>query len=189
LTEEQLIKRCKNGDRDAFNELVVKYQDKVINMAYGMLSNRDDAFDAAQETFIKAYRGMGTFAEKSSFNTWLYRILANVCKDMLRKRQRTIKVVSIHDDIDDDAGPTQIPDTAPTPEEAVERTALQNEVWQALAKLKGDQRDIIVCFDMQGLSYEETAAALDCPVGTVKSRLNRARNALRKILSENREQN
>ena len=189
MTEEQLIKRCKDGDRQAFDELVIMYQDKVVNMAYGLLSNKEDALDAAQETFIKAYRGMGTFAEKSSFNTWLYRILANVCKDMLRKRQRSIKVISINSDNDEELAPTQIPDTNPTPEESVERTVLQQEVWEALSRLKSDQRDIIVCFDMQGLSYEEAAAVLDCPVGTVKSRLNRARNTLRKILSENREQN
>lgn len=189
MSEEQLIKRCKKGDRDAFNELVAMHQDKVINMAYGLLSNREDALDAAQETFIKVYRAIDTFAEKSSFNTWLYRILANVCKDILRKRQRSAKVISINAEGEDGEIPTQIPDTAPTPEERAERSDMQKQVWAALSKLKSEQRDIIVFFDMQGLSYEETAAALDCPVGTVKSRLNRARNSLRKILSENREQN
>lgn len=188
MTEEQLIKRCKKGDRKAFDELVMMHQDKVVNMAYGLLSNREDAFDAAQETFIKVYRAIDTFAEKSSFSTWLYRILANVCKDILRKRQRSAKVISIHAETEEGEAPTQIPDTSPTPEESVERSDMQKQVWDALSKLKPEQKDIIVYFDMQGLSYEETAAAIDCPVGTVKSRLNRARNALRKILSENREQ-
>lgn len=188
MTEEQIIKLCKAGDRQAFNELVLLYQDKIVNMAYGMLSDKEDAFDAAQETFVKAYRGIGSFAEKSSLNTWLYRILANVCKDILRKRQRTLKVVSIHGEDEDGEKTVDVPDTAPTPEESLERSQLQNEIWEALNELKKEHRDIIVYFDMQGLSYEEVAAIIECPVGTVKSRLNRARSTLRKILVKKREQ-
>ena len=187
MSDQELIKLCKQGDRQAFNQLVEKYQDRVVNMAYGLLSNKEDAYDAAQETFIKVYRSINSFAEKSSFGTWIYRILSNVCKDMLRKRQRTIKVVSIHNSGDDNENIFDIPDHNPTPEEATEKTELQEKVWEALGKLKAEYREVIVYIDMQGLSYEEVGSALGCPVGTVKSRLNRARAALKKILYENKE--
>ena len=131
---------------------------------------------------------MSSFAEKSSFSTWLYRILANVCKDILRKRQRTVKVVSLHGDSENDEKEIDIPDSSPTPEERVEKTQLQQEVWQALGELKKEYKDIIVYFDMQGLSYAEVAAVIGIPGGTVKSRLKRARSALKKILYQKREQ-
>ncbi len=187
MTDQELIKLCKQGDRQAFNELVEKYQERVVNIAYGLLSNKEDAYDAAQETFIKVYRSINSFAEKSSFNTWIYRILSNVCKDMLRKRQRSVKVISIHGE-DNDEKPHDIPDTNPTPEETVERNELHHQVWSALHELKTEYREIIVYFDMQGLSYEEVSVALGIPIGTVKSRLNRARCALKKILYQNKEQ-
>ncbi len=186
MTDQDLIKLCKQGDRQAFNQLVEKYQERVVNIAYGLLSNKEDAYDAAQETFIKVYRSLNSFAEKSSFSTWIYRILSNVCKDMLRKRQRSVKVISIHGD-ENEEKPHDIPDLNPTPEETVEKNELHRQVWDALHQLKSEYREIIVYFDMQELSYEEVSSALGIPIGTVKSRLNRARAALKKILYQNRE--
>lgn len=181
--EENLIKRCKNGDRDAFNELVLEYQDRVINLAYNLLSDRDDAYDAAQETFIKIYRNIGSFRGDSSFITWVYRITSNVCKDLLRKRMKQSNTVSLSPA--DESGESQftdIKDDRRTPEECLEATELQREVRQALSELKKEYREIIVYCDMEQMSYEEVSKILECPMGTIKSRLNRARNALKNNL-------
>lgn len=182
MTEADIIKKCKKGDRDAFDELVKMYQNKVVNIAYGMLSDSDDALDAAQEVFIKVYRGLDSFQEKSSFSTWIYRITSNVCADILRKRQRSIVAVSINQSEDEKV--MEIKDDAPTPEEYSELSERQAAVREALADIKDEYREIITFFDIEGLSYEKISDILKIPVGTVKSRLNRARAALKKNLSK-----
>ena len=183
MTVDNLIESCKKGDRDAFNELVLKYQDSVINLAYNLLSNRDDAYDAAQETFIKVYRNIGSFRGDSSFVTWIYRITSNVCKDILRKRQKHSNVVSLSPSEDDsDSGFMDIRDDKKTPEERLEVTELQKEVREALSELKAEYREIIVYCDIEQLSYEEISKLLKCPMGTIKSRLSRARTALKNNL-------
>lgn len=189
INEKELVKRCRSGDRDAFNILVEAFQRQVINLAYGMLSNEEDASDAAQEVFIKIYRNIDRFEEKSSLSTWIYRITSNVCKDFLRKRTRTIQSVSIYegDDDDDDDRPMEIKDNSPTPQEHLEMTETQIEVRRALDELPTEYKSVIVMYDLENLSYEEISKVLECPVGTIKSRLNRARKALKKNLSEKRE--
>lgn len=189
MSEKELIKKCRNGDRDAFNILVENYQHQVVNLAYGMLSSTEDALDAAQEVFIKVYRNIDRFKGKSSLSTWIYRITSNVCKDFLRKRIRTIQSVSIYEgtDSDDDDRPMEIKDSSPTPQERIEITETQREVRRALDELPEEYRAVIVMYDLEGLSYDEISIALECPVGTIKSRLNRARKALKKNLSEKRE--
>lgn len=186
MTDQEMIALCKKGDREAFNALVAKYQTQVFNTAYGMLSDYEDASDAAQEVFIKVYRSIASFRGQSSLTTWIYRICANVCSDTLRKRQRRGIHLSI--DADDDENPaSKLPSDEPTPAERLEQTERQRLVREAVDSLRPEYKEIIVLSDMEQLSYEETAKILRCPVGTVKSRLNRARNALRKKLSENRE--
>ncbi|MGN1120320.1 MAG: sigma-70 family RNA polymerase sigma factor, partial [Oscillospiraceae bacterium] len=183
MEQDNLIARCKGGEREAFNELVLKYQDNVINLAYNLLSDRDDAYDAAQETFIKVYKNIGSFRGESSFVTWIYRITSNVCKDILRKRQRQGATVSLSPA--DDSADSQfmdIKDEKKTPEEMLETTELQREVREALSELKAEYREVIVYCDMEQLSYEEMSSLLKCPVGTIKSRLSRARTALRNNL-------
>ena len=186
MPEIDLIKRCKQGDRSAFNELVTEYQSRVVNIAYGMLSDSDDALDAAQEVFIRVYKGIGEFQEKSSFNTWLYRITSNVCADILRKRQKNGRVISIDQSGTDDGAETvmNIRDNAPTPEERVEITEQHKAVREAMAEIKDEYREVLTLFDVQGLSYKTISEILKVPEGTVKSRLNRARVSLKKILSE-----
>jgi RNA polymerase sigma-70 factor (ECF subfamily) len=183
LEDKKLIKQCKKGSRSAFNELVLQYQDQVVNFAYSMLSDREDAYDAAQEVFIKVYKNIGSFEEKSSFNTWLYKICSNVCKDILRKRRVRSNVISIDTgDYDDEA--LDIEDDRYTPEGALEQSEAQKRVRAAMSVIKDEYREIITYCDIQQKSYEETAAILQCPVGTVKSRLNRARMALKRRLEE-----
>lgn len=186
MTENELIRKCKKGNREAFNKLFETYQQHVINVAYGMLSDREDALDAAQEVFVRVYKNIESFKEQSSFTTWLYRIIANVCADILRKRQRHSKVVSM-DSMTEDDREHDLPDTAPTPEESVYMTERQRAVREAINNLREEYRVIITLCDIEQMSYDDIAEMLKIPKGTVKSRINRARNALKKNLEEKRE--
>lgn len=188
MTENELIERIKNGNRDAFTELMEKYQTQVFNVAHGMLSDYEDASDATQEVFIKIYKSIASFKGQSAFTTWVYAICRNVCNDILRKRKKQGINMSLYGDDEDEGAPIKnIKSDAPTPEESVEADERQRLVREAIASLKAEYREVIVYSDMQQLSYEEIAKILKCPVGTVRSRLNRARTALRKILAEKRE--
>ena len=188
MPENTLVKRCKNGDREAFNELFAEYETKVINIAFGMLSNRDDAYDATQEVFIRVYRNISGFKENSSLSTWIYRITSNVCNDILRKRMKHSNTISINASNDDDGEyELHIRDTAPTPDEYAEHNETQRIVRQAISELSAEYKEVITLCDVEDMSYDDISLILKCPVGTVKSRLNRARKALRKKLSENRE--
>lgn len=189
MPETELIKRCKSGDRDAFNELVEKYQTRVVNIAYSMLSDHDDALDAAQEVFVRVYRSMDSFREKSSFSTWLYRITSNICADFLRRRQRNPRVISISidSDTDNNEGDKELRDNSPTPDEQMEISERHRLVREALAEMKSEYREVVTLFDIEGLSYKQISDILKVPEGTVKSRLSRARISMKKILSEKME--
>lgn len=188
MTEQEMVAQCKKGDRDAFNELVLAYQKQVFNIAYGMLSDYEDASDASQEVFVKVYKSIASFRGQSSFTTWLYRICSNVCNDMLRKRQRRGVTVSLDNGDDEENGMQQEPvSDAPSPEEQVQMNERQRVLVQAINELPPDYREVILYADIKNLSYDEIALILRCPNGTVKSRLNRARNALRKKLSSKME--
>ena len=186
LTENDLIKKCKKGSREAFNILVSNYQQQVINIAYGMLSNQEDAYDAAQEVFVRVYKSIESFKEQSSFTTWLYRITKNVCSDILRKRQKHSGVISINQAIDEKKD-MDIKDESPTPEENMEISERQRAVREAISELKEEYRTVITLCDIEGLSYDYIAEVLAIPSGTVKSRINRARSALKKNLMNKRE--
>lgn len=187
MTENDIIKKCKDGNREAFNKLVEKYQSQVVNIAYGMLSDKEDAYDATQEVFIRVYKSIGSFKEKSSFSTWLYRITANICSDILRKRQKTTNTISINQVYDDENKEIDIKDESPMPEEMAEITERQRAVRQAIRELSDEYRAVITLCDIEGMTYDEISQVLGLPSGTVKSRINRARNSLRKILSKKRE--
>lgn len=183
-----MVEKLKSGDRDAFNTLINIYQVKIINIAFRMLSSQEDALDAAQETFIKVYKGINSFKGTSSFSTWIYRICTNVCNDILRKRMKSLGHISLDDDDGDDEAPkTDIADTSPTPEQAYELSERQKLVQEGINKLSDEYKKVIILYDIEGLSYEDISKILGCPIGTIKSRLNRARNNLKKILSENME--
>lgn len=186
MTENEIIARCKDGDREAFNMLIELYQTRVFNIAYGMLSDYEDASDAAQEIFIKVYRSISSFKGQSAFTTWLYVICRNVCNDILRKRQKQGLTVSIYPD-DDENAVKDIKSDLPTPDEAVEMSERQKAVKEAINSLKQEYKEVLNYIDIMQLSYEEVARILRCPEGTVKSRLNRARSALRKKLTDKRE--
>ena len=187
MTESELIKRCKNGDREAFNELFSMYENKVINIAYGMLSEREDAYDAAQEVFIKVYKNIASFKENSSLSTWIYRITSNTCNDILRKRQRNSLTISLNTTFDDGEKDMELRDNSPTPDEYAEYNETQRAVRKAIKELSDEYREVITLCDIEDMSYEDISNILNCPVGTVKSRINRARKALKKKLSESME--
>ncbi len=187
LTEKELVTLLKKGDRGAFNTLIEEYQNKVINIAYGMLSDTEDAMDASQEVFINVYKSIGNFKENSSLSTWIYRICANVCKDFLRKRMRSAKTVSIFSPSDEENETIEIPDESSSPHERFEELELKDQIREAIAELSEEFRTVLVLCDIEGLSYDKIAEILKCPAGTVKSRINRARSALRKKILEKRE--
>ena len=184
LTDTELVSKIKKGDMAAFDKLVEEYNKRVINIAYSLLSDREDALDAAQEVFVKVYKNIGSFRGESTVSTWIYRITKNVCTDILRKRRTTI--ISLDND-DDESPRLEIADESTSPEQVAERNEKIAIVRKAIATLDENQRTLVTLYDINGLSYEEIAAILKCPLGTVKSRLYRARESLRKILSENRE--
>jgi len=184
--DELLVKRSKGGDLDAFDELVRRYQGKVYTVAYRFMGNHADAGDLAQEAFIRVFQALSSFRGDSSFATWIYRIASNVCRDELRKQQRQ-KKVSLDEMISQNGGSPLLVSGDPSPQEQLERIELRDQVQRHLNELSGDHRLILVMRDIQGLSYEEIASALDCSVGTIKSRLSRARQALKRKVLDKRE--
>lgn len=177
--ESQLIEKAKNGDSAAFEKLIQLYEKKVYNIALRMSRNHDDALDISQDVFIRVYRSLSGFKEESSFSTWLFRITTNICIDHLRKRERSQKTVSLYR-TDEDGEEFELPivDPEASPELHYDRREMTETLRSCVDELPPDQREIIVLRDINGLSYEEIAQVLDCNLGTVKSRINRARNRL-----------
>lgn len=190
LRDEELVVRSQNGDIDAFEELVSRYERKIYTVAYRLISNPDDASELTQEAFLKAFQGIKNFRGEASFQTWLCRIVTNVCRDELRKRYRK-PVDWLEEKITLDEGEVtrQVPSKEPGPEEVYEQKELQERLQDLIATLSPEFRLALVLRDIQGFSYEEIAEHLDCSLGTVKSRINRARNYLKEKLVLDREQN
>jgi len=182
--EAKLVERARQGDVDAFEALIVQYERKVYNLAYRLTGNPEDASDLAQEAFVRVYQSLGDFRGDSSFATWLYRIVANACRDELRRRQRQ-RTVSLEVTVENEDGEMvrQYADEGEGPDQALERVELQRLVRETLATLDEDHRQILILRDFQDLSYQDIAELLNLSLGTVKSRINRARNALKEKLA------
>ena len=187
--EARLLERCRAGDLEAFDELVAQHQGKIFNLCCWMLGDRDEAGDAAQDAFVRAWRAIGNFRADAAFGTWMHRIAVNVCLDARARRAKAPLTYSALEKPGDDGESRSFdpPDKADTPDKAVARRERRQVVLQALAALPEHHRAVVVLFDIQGYSYEDAAQALDLPMGTLKSRLNRARAALRKALEDQRE--
>jgi len=184
LTREEeaaIIARVLDGDAEAFEPLVTANQSSVYNLALKMLRNPDDAYDVAQEAFIKAFRSLSGFKGESSFSSWLYRITANMCLDFLRKNKKRAAPITYLDD-EMEQRELELPDMRYNPETELERTELRLAIDDALAQLPAQQRSILLLRELNGMSYSEISEALELEPGTVKSRLFRARAALAKIL-------
>lgn len=184
MTDTELLERIKAGDMSAFDALCTAYDKKVVNIAYSLLSDREDALDAAQEVFVRIYKSIASFRGDSSLSTWIFRITRNVCSDFLRKRKGFVKSL---DEEEDDEPKLEIPDEKNAPHTEYEKKERVYVVREAISELDENQRTVLTLFDLNGLSYEEIAEITHVPVGTVKSRLYRAREALRKKLEKNKE--
>ena len=184
--EEALVRAAQRGQMDAFNELILHYQSQVFNLAYHILHDPAAADDATQEAFISAYRSIKKF-RGGSFRSWLLRIVTNACYDELRRRKRRPNV-SWDDfgDMDEEANPHLV-NGGPKPEESVQQQELRALLDRSIAKLSKHHRTTIILIDRMGLSYEEAAKVMDVALGTVKSRLARARKEMQSLLQAERE--
>src|SRR5258708_2751479 len=176
--ERLLVERARKGDKDAFRNLVEGHQDRLFGLVFSMVSNREQAEDLIQEIFVKAYFALDSFAGQSSFYTWLYRIASNHCLDYLRKNRPD--QVSIDKTLSEDSEAT-FGDTleAPKTDHPEASIDVPTEAASLLATLEPGERLILTLRELEGRSYEELAEMLNCPINTVKSRLNRAREALK----------
>ena len=181
--EKMYLEKARLGDGEAFGELVRFYESFVYNTAYGFMLNPDDSFDVAQDAFLKAWRGIKDFKGSSAFSTWLYRITANTAKDALAlKKKRASELSSTLED----GEVLDTPDLS-TPEKAFIEKESHEELIKALNSLDEAMREIVILRELNGLSYEEISAILDVELGTVKSRLSRAREKLREKILEQKE--
>jgi RNA polymerase sigma-70 factor (ECF subfamily) len=182
--DEVLVRRARKGDPSAFSLLVSAHEKRIYNLALRMTCSPEDAMDVAQEAFLKAFTSLRDFRGDCSFSTWLYRIASNVCLDQLRKRHR-VAVTSLDKPVTTCEGQAgrQVADPGDGPEEMAERREVQDAVRASIESLQPEHRIVILLRDIHGLSYDEISTILNCSLGTVKSRLNRARGSLRRALS------
>lgn len=180
--DELAIARTLRGELDAFNELVEKYERMAYSVAYRILQSSDAAGDAVQESFIKAYRGLPSF-RNGSFKSWLMRIVVNSCYDSLRLNRRVVTESLSEDSYSDDENPAfQVADPQESPLAFVERMELRQQIERAIDTLPSEQRIVLVLSDIHGYSYQAISEITGMTMGTVKSRLNRARAKIRDLL-------
>lgn len=177
VSEKKIIEKVLGGDANAFEELVLKYEKTVYNLALRMVGDRDDAFDMTQEAFIKAYGSLSSFRGDSKFSVWIYRITTNVCLDFLRSKSRKQQVSLTVSDDDEDAQ-LDIPDPKADPEQQLIKKISMQSVEEGLKTLPDKQRQILVMRELGGMSYAEIGKVLSLEEGTVKSRIFRARKRL-----------
>ena len=181
MTEQEMVRAAAGGDTEAFERLVRTYENKIYHLALRMCGSSEEASDIAQEAFLAAWRGLPSFRGEANFATWLYRLTSNAAIDYLRRQKKERGDMSLDDE---DLGLDAV-DTGPGPQDAAERTEVRTAVAAGLQQLSEGHRQVLVLREIQGLSYEEIADVLEVDLGTVKSRISRARTALRKILLEN----
>lgn len=182
-TDQQLVERVQKGDKRAFDMLVIKYQHKILSIIGRYVKDASEVQDVAQEAFIKAYRALPNFRGDSAFYTWLYRIAINTAKNYLVSRNRRPPSSDVEvEDAEYYAGGEALHDMG-TPEHNLYRDELQKVVDKAISELPEDLRTAVTLREMEGLSYEEIADVMACPVGTVRSRIFRAREAIEKAMA------
>jgi len=181
-SDEALVKRVQNGDKAAFDILVLKYQHKIVNLVGRYVHDQATALDVAQEAFIKAYKGLANFRGESAFYTWLYRIAINTAKNYLVSQARRRPEAEVDaQDAEQMGGDSALKDNA-TPEGMLLSEEIENAVRRTIEELPEDLRMAITLREIEGLSYEEIAQTMDCPIGTVRSRIFRAREAIDRTL-------
>jgi RNA polymerase sigma factor (sigma-70 family) len=188
MDELALIRSAQNGDLDSFNRLVLAYQDMAFNLAFRMLSDDAAAQDATQNAFLSAYRSLPTY-RGGSFRAWVMRMVTNACYDDLRRRHRH-PLTPLEPEVEEDEemeSPRWIADDGPSPEESFERVQLEDAIQSCLSGLDEEFRAVVVMVDVEGMDYEEVSSILGKPLGTIKSRLARARLKMRRCLQGYRE--
>ncbi|HBX70322.1 MAG TPA: RNA polymerase subunit sigma-24 [Chloroflexi bacterium] len=185
MDEISLIRDAQQGDLEAFNRLILAYQEMVYNQAYRVIGETDAAEDATQEAFISAYRKLDSY-RGGSFKAWLLRIVTNACYDELRRRKRRpVTPLEPTDDYDEEIeSPHWIADPGESPEEFALRTELSEAIQRCLDTLSDDFRTVVILVDIQGMDYTEASEVMGTPLGTIKSRLARARRGLRHCLRD-----
>ena len=181
-SDQKWVKQCQEGDAQAFRQLVEKYEGRIYNLACSIVGDRDAAQDAAQETFIRAYQAISRFRGQSTFYTWLYRIGVNVSLNAAQKEKRRVDTASLDDVIESKSISSDVIFSKKAPDSDIERIQLREHIQKILLELTPDHRAVIVLKDLEDQSQEEIAEALGCSIGTVKSRLSRARAHLRDLL-------
>jgi RNA polymerase sigma-70 factor (ECF subfamily) len=180
-TDEELVARANAGDTDSFNQLVTRWERPIYALAYRTLGREEDARDVVQEAFLRAYRGLRGFKGEAKFSSWLYRITLNLCRDWIR-RERRAPVVQVPEGVD----PVDLADDRVSPQESVEdlvaRREMSQAVSRAMADLPDEQRQAILLKEYHGLTFQEIADMLDCPLSTVKTRLYQGLSVLRRRL-------
>ena len=181
MTEQELIHSARKGDSMAFGELMQAHQDKIYTLCYRMTGNAEDAADLTQEVFLSAWRSLSRFQEQSSFGNWISRMATHASIDFLRREMRR-QVLSMTMEEDSEERQAQVPDERYSPHRLLEQKEARQAVADALAALSPEHRQVLVLREMEGLSYQEVGQLLDLEEGTVKSRIARARLALRDFL-------
>jgi RNA polymerase sigma-70 factor, ECF subfamily len=187
VSELDLVKRCQAGETEAFDELVTRYRTRIFAMIYNMVHNEQDAWDLAQDSFVKAWKSIKRFRGRSSFYTWIYRIVMNVTIDWLRKKQVKGAGIEFDDAIQlKEINPASrtLPKADPLPYEQMQRTEVRAKIDNAIAQLSPEHRAVILMKETEGMQYHEIAEALGCSIGTVMSRLFYARKKLQGLLKD-----
>jgi len=186
VSDIELVTRCQNGDAVAFDELVTRHRTKVFAMVYNMVRNEQDAWDLAQDGFLKAWKSIGQFRGQSAFYTWLYRIVTNVTIDWIRKKK--IESGTEFDDTiglgEVEMGAATAPKTEFLPHQKLGHSEIRARIDEAIGRLSPDHRAVILLKEMDGLQYHEIAEVMDCSIGTVMSRLFYARKKLQAMLKD-----
>ncbi|HTG14938.1 MAG TPA: sigma-70 family RNA polymerase sigma factor [Blastocatellia bacterium] len=187
VSELDLVKRCQAGESEAFDELVTRYRTRVFGMIYNMVHSEQDAWDLAQDSFVKAWKSIQRFRGQSSFYTWIYRIVMNVTIDWLRKKHVKGTGAEFDDAIqlrDIDPASKTMPKPDALPYERMQQGEIRAEIDKAIGQLSPEHRAVILMKEIEGMQYHEIAEALECSIGTVMSRLFYARKKLQNLLKD-----
>jgi len=187
VSELDLVKQCQAGNTEAFDQLVTRYRTRVFAMIYNMVHNEQDAWDLAQDSFVKAWKSIGRFRGRSSFYTWIYRIVMNVTIDWLRKKQVKGAGAEFNDAIqlrEIEPASRTVPKADPLPHERMEQSEIRARIDNAIAQISPGHRAVILMKEIEEMQYHEIAEALGCSIGTVMSRLFYARKKLQNLLRD-----